>query len=146
MEKDTNESNRPSDVIEKTKSLLKNSKTIAIVGISRDENSASNICGDYLKNQGYKIIPINPHAESILGIPALKSLENIKEKVDIVDVFRPSVEAEEITKKAIKIGVKCIWLQEGIINIKAKKIAEKNNILFVFNRCLAKEHKYLRHQ
>ena len=126
--------------------MLKKSKTIAIVGISRDKAATSNICGEYLKNQGYKIIPINPKAETILGIPAIKSLENINEKVDIVDVFRPSIEAEEITKKAIKIGAKAVWLQEGIINNNAKKLAENNNILFVSNRCLAKEHKNLRHQ
>ena len=83
--------------------LLKNSKTIAIVGISRDKTAISNICGEYLKNQCYKIIPINPKAETILGIPAIKSLENIKEKVDIVDVFRPSIEAEKITQQAITI-------------------------------------------
>ena len=145
MEKYTKEPNQSSNAIKKTKKLLKNSKTIAIVGISRNVNSDSNICGQYLKNQGYKIIPINPYAKTILGIPAIKSLENIKEKVDIVDVFRPSIEAEEITKKAIKIGVKAVWLQEGIKNIKAEKLAEKNNILFISNRCLAKEHKYLRH-
>ena len=131
---------------EQTKPLLKKSKTIAIVGISRDKAATSNICGEYLKNQGYKIIPINPKAETILGIPAIKSLENINEKVDIVDVFRPSIEAEEITKKAIKIGAKAVWLQEGIINNNAKKLAQNNNILFVSNRCLAKEHKNLRHQ
>ncbi|NOR85924.1 CoA-binding protein [archaeon] len=135
MEKNTN----------KIKSILKNSKTIAIVGISKDKNKDSNICGAYLKYKGYNIIPVNPNAENILGIPAIKSLENINKKVDIVDVFRPSSEAEEITKAAIKIGAKVVWLQVGITNKNAEKLAEKNNILFVSNRCLAKEHKYLRY-
>ena len=127
----------------KTKKIIESSKTIAIVGISRDEKSISNRCGAYLKKHGFVVIPVNPNAERILGMPSMKSLEDIKEKVDIVNVFRPKEEAGQIATSAAKINAKAIWLQEGIISKIAENIAKKHNIFFIQNWCIYKEHKKL---
>ncbi len=127
----------------KIKELLESSKTIAIVGISRDEESTSNRCGAYLKKHGFVVISVNPNAEKIIGLLSMTSLEGIKEKVDIVNVFRPKEEAGQIATSAAKINAKAIWLQEGITSKKAENIAKKNNIFFVQNRCIYKEHKKL---
>ncbi len=127
----------------KIKELLESSKTIAIVGISRDKESTSNKCGVYLKKHGFIVIPVNPNAERILGSLSMKSLEDIKEPIDIVNVFRPKEEAGQLANSAVKINAKAIWFQEGIISKIAENIAKKNNIFFVQNRCIYKEHKKL---
>ena len=122
------------------KSLLKNSKTIAVVGISRDRGKPSHKIPKYLKEKGYKIIPINPFADKVLGEKSLKSLAQVKDTVDIVDIFRPGDEVYEIVKQAVALKPKIIWMQSGIKNIKAKKYAEKYNIAVVMDKCLGKEH------
>ena len=122
------------------KSLLKNSKTIAVVGISRDRGKPSHKIPKYLKEKGYKIIPINPFADKVLGEKSLKSLAQVKDTVDIVDIFRPGDEVYEIVKQAVALKPKIIWMQSGIKNEKAKKYAEKYNIAVVMDKCLGKEH------
>jgi len=122
------------------KNLLKNSKTIAVVGISRDSEKPSHKIPKYLKERGYKIIPINPFADEILGEKSLKSLALVGETVDIVDIFRPGDEVYEIVKQAVALKPKMIWMQSGIKNMKAKKYAEKYNIVVVMDKCLGKEH------
>lgn len=120
--------------------LLKNSKTIAVVGISRDTEKTSYKIPKYLKEKGYKIIPINPFADKVLGEKSLKSLAQVKDTVDIVDIFRPGDEVYEIVKQAVSLKPKVIWMQSGIKNMKAKKYAEKRNIIVVMDKCLGKEH------
>jgi predicted CoA-binding protein len=120
--------------------IIKTSKTIAVVGISRNPEKAAHGVPKYLQSQGYKIVPINPKAKKILGEKAYPSLLDIPFEVDIIDVFRPSEETPAVVEIAVKIKPKLIWLQLGISNEKAKEIAEKQNIHFVMNKCLKVEH------
>ena len=136
------------------KDLLKNSKTIAMIGVSSEKKGEdpknlkrkpANVVMKYMQDFGYKVIPINPFAEGeiINGEKVLSSLDKIKEKVDIVDVFRPSDQVLPIIKEAIKKKPKVIWLQEGIHNEEAEKIAKDAGIEVVYNRCMLAEHRRL---
>jgi uncharacterized protein len=120
--------------------LLKNSKVLAIVGCSRESGKYSNIVANFMKKAGYEIIPVNPLADIILDERCYDSLLDVQEAVDIVVVFRPSDEAEEITKQAAMINAKIVWLQEGIVNEKAKEYAEEHDIGFIQDKCIMKEH------
>jgi hypothetical protein len=120
--------------------ILSKYHVIAVVGCSRNEGKPSHDVPEYMQSAGYKIIPVNPSADIILGEKAYKSLLDIKLPVDVVDVFRPSPETVEIAKQAVQIKAKALWLQEGIFNDEAKKIAEDNGLLFIMNRCMMKEH------
>lgn len=120
--------------------IIKQSKTIAVVGISRDPEKVAYSVPKYLQSQGYKIIPVNPKADRILGEKAYPSLESISEKVDIIDIFRPSNQTPPIVEEATKLNPKLIWLQLGISNEESKRNAEKHNIPFVMNKCLKVEH------
>ncbi len=119
--------------------ILKTYNVIAVVGCSKDEKKYSNIVAKFMKEPGYNIIPVNPTADEILGDRCYDSLESIDEDVDIVDVFRPSEEALEITKQAVMIGAKAVWLQEGIIDDEAKRYAEDRDVAFVQDLCIMKE-------
>ena len=123
------------------KILLKN-KTIAMIGVSKDPSKPSAIVMKYMQKYGYKVIPVNPTAkgEKILGEIVFWTLEDIKTKIDIVDVFRPSKEALGIAKDTVKIGAKVLWLQLGISSKEAKAIVESNNIEYVENRCTKMEY------
>ena len=135
-----------------TKSLT-SAKTIAMVGVSsiKKENKSniirrpSIIVMNYLQEFGYKVIPVNPFAEGeiINGETVVKSLDKISEKIDIVDVFRPSKETPGIANEAVKIGSKVLWLQYGIQNDEAKKIVENEKIQYVANRCIKQEYQKL---
>ena len=120
--------------------ILSKYHVIAVVGCSRNEGKPSHDVPEYLQSSGYKIIPVNPSADTILGEKAYKSLLDIKFPVDVVDVFRPSPETPEIARQAVQIKANALWLQEGIFNDEAKKIAEDNGLLFIMNRCMMKEH------
>ena len=119
------------------KEILSKNKTIAMIGVSKDYSKPSTIVMKYLQKYGYKVIPVNPRAkgEKILGEEVFGKLDEIKTQVDIVDVFRPSKEAVEIAKDAVKVGAKVLWLQLGISNDEAKEIVETNNIKYIENRC-----------
>ncbi|MCX7965971.1 MAG: CoA-binding protein [Syntrophorhabdaceae bacterium] len=125
---------------EEKKQLLKTVKTIAIVGISKDENKPSNIVARYLKNAGYRVIPVNPRYDEVLGERCYKRLSDIEEPVDVVDIFMRSEELLPVVEEAIKIKPKCIWLQLGIINEEAKRLVEEHNIKFEMNHCIKMEH------
>ncbi|MCL4380744.1 CoA-binding protein [Candidatus Marsarchaeota archaeon] len=122
------------------KFILQNFRTIAIVGCSREPGKPSHDVPKYLQAIGYKIIPVNPFADFILGEKCYKNLNEIKENVDVVDVFRPSNEALEIARQAMQIHAKALWLQEGIISNEAERFANENGMMFVMNRCMMKEH------
>ena len=124
--------------------FLKN-KTIAVIGVSKDLSKPSTIVMKYLQKYGYKVIPVNPRekGEKILGEKVFGKLDEIKTQIDIVDVFRPSKEAAEIAKDAVKIGAKVLWLQLGITNDEAKEIAETNNIKYIENKCTKIEYQKL---
>ena len=121
--------------------ILKDSKTVVIVGLSPKEHRASNHVAKYMQNEGYKIIPIYPREDEILGEKVYRDLEEIEFKVDIVDIFRKSEDTPEIVKKAINLkGVKCVFLQEGIKNETSKQIANEANIFYVEDKCIMIEH------
>ena len=136
------------------KNILKNSKTIAMVGISSEKKGEdpknlkrkpANVVMKYMQGFGYKVIPVNPFAvgEKIHGEIVVDDLKNISEQIDIIDVFRPSREAPAIAEQAVKIGSKVLWLQYGIKNEEAEKIAEKANISFISDRCIKQEYQRL---
>jgi predicted CoA-binding protein len=130
---------------ERIKEILEKSKVIAVVGASRTEGKPAHFVPAYLKSKGYKIIPINPFADEILGEKAYKSLLDIPPdiKIDVVDVFRPSEEVTKVVEEAIKRGVKIVWLQSGIYNKEAVELAKKNNIEIIWDRCMMETHKRL---
>ena len=136
------------------KKILEESKTIAMVGISSEKKGEdpknlkrkpANIVMKYMQDFGYKVIPVNPFAkgEIINGEEVIDDLESIKEKIDIVDVFRPSNETPGIAEKAKKIGSKVLLLQSGIHNDEAKKIAEDADMKFVSNRCIKQDYQLI---
>ncbi|MBD3189684.1 MAG: CoA-binding protein [Candidatus Heimdallarchaeota archaeon] len=120
--------------------IIKESETIAVVGASRHKEKAAHEVPEYLQSNGYKIIPVNPFADEILGEKAVANLGKIDQGVDIIQIFRPSEETPKIVAEAVKLKPKLIWLQLGIKNEEAKKIAEEHNIPFVMDRCLMMEH------
>ena len=124
------------------KDILSKYKTIAMIGVSKDPTKVSTIVMKYMQKYGYKVIPVNPRAkgEKILGEEVFEKITDIKEPVDIVDVFRPSKEAFPIAEDALKIGAKVLWLQLGIRDENAKKLMEKNNIDYVENKCTKMEY------
>ncbi len=127
---------------DKIKEILSKYKTIAMVGVSKDPTKASTIVMKYMQKYGFKVIPVNPKAkgEKILGEEVFEKLEDIKTPVDIVDVFRPSVEAYKYAEDTVKIGAKVLWLQLGIRSSKAKEMLESKNIKYIDNRCTKMEY------
>ena len=124
------------------KDILSNNKTIAMIGVSKDLKKPSTIVMKYMQKYGYRVIPVNPSVkgEKILGEEVFGKLNEIKTRIDIVDVFRPSIEAIEIAKETVKIKAKVLWLQLGISSDEAKKIVEANNIEYIENRCTKMEY------
>ena len=118
-------------------------KKVAVVGMSRSDNKAAHFVPKYLSENGFDIIPVNPSADEILGKKSYSSVSDIPNSIDIVDVFRPSEEVLPFVKDAIKKKPKVIWLQEGIHNEEAEKLARKEGIDVVFNRCMLAEHQRL---
>ena len=136
------------------KKILEDSKTIAMVGVSSEKKGEdpknlkrkpANVVMKYMQDFGYKVIPVNPFAEgeTINGEKVVASLDKISEKIDIVDIFRPSKETPGFASEAVKMGGKVLWLQYGIQNEEAQKIAEDNNIKYISNRCIKQEYQKL---
>ena len=124
------------------KEILSKSKTIAMIGVSKDSTKPSTIVMKYMQKYGYKVVPVNPKAkgEKILGEEVFGKLEEIKIPIDIVDVFRPSNEALKIAEDTVKIKAKVLWLQLGIRSDEAKATVESNNIEYIENRCTKMEY------
>ena len=122
---------------DKIKGILTKYKTIAMVGVSKDQTKTSTIVMKYMQKYGFKVIPVNPSAkgEKILGEEVFEKLEDIKIPIDIVDVFRPSVEAIKLAEETVKIKAKVFWLQLGIRSNEAKNLIESENIEYIENRC-----------
>ena len=118
------------------KNLLDASRTVAIVGLSTDPEKTSSKIAGILIEAGYEVIPVHPSATEILGRIAYASLADIPVPVDIVDVFRPAVEAEGIARQAVAIGAKTLWLQLGISSSEAKAIAGAAGLQYVEDRCI----------
>ena len=126
----------------KIKDILLKYKTIAMVGVSNDQSKPSTIVMKYMQKYGYKVYPVNPSAkgQKILGEEVYAKIIDIKENVDIVDVFRPSREVLEIAEDTVKVGAKVLWLQLGIRDENAKELVEKNHIEYVENKCTKMEY------
>jgi len=115
-------------------------KTIAIVGLSDKPERYSYQVAKFLIGKGYRIIPVNPNIESVFGIKSYKNLLDIKEKIDVVDVFRRSEFVAKIVDEAIAIGAKAIWMQEGISDLQAAQKAKEAGLAVVENMCMMKEY------
>lgn len=119
---------------------LKQSKNIAVVGLSNSPLRPSHGVAAYLQSHGYRIIPVNPAIESALGEKAFKSLSDVREKIDVVDIFRRSEFVPEVVDEAIKLKVPVVWMQEGVVHEAAAEKARKAGIFVVMDRCILKEH------
>ena len=119
------------------KDILSKYKKIAMIGVSNDLTKASTIVMKYMQKYGYKIYPVNPKAkgQKILGEKVYEKITDIKDSIDIVDVFRPSKEVPAIAKDTIKIGAKVLWLQLDIKSEAAKQIVEENDIIYIEDKC-----------
>ena len=118
-------------------------KNVAVVGMSKNPEKAAHYVPKYLLEKGFKIIPVNPTTNEILGIKCYSTLLDIPMTIDIVDVFRPTEQVKAVIEEAIKIKPTVIWLQEGIHNPDAESLAQKAGIEVVFNRCMLAEHQRL---
>jgi hypothetical protein len=125
------------------KEILQSVKTIASFGLSGNMEKESYWIVSYLKDQGYKIIPVNPTASEILGEKAYPDLESIPEKVDVVQVFRKSEDVPPVVDSAIKIGAKVVWMQEGIVNEAAAQKARQAGLQVVMDACMRATHRRL---
>jgi len=137
---------------ERLKSVL-NYKTVAVVGLSRDPAKDSYVVAAYLKTHGYRIVPINPFAEEILGERCYKSLldvsDEIKREIEMVDIFRPSEDIPPIVEQTVRLKheggkLRAVWMQVGIINERAAEVAKNAGLEVVMDRCMMIEHKRLK--
>lgn len=120
--------------------LLKEYKTIAVVGLSPKENRPSNQVARYLIEAGYNIIPVNPGQSEILGKTCYPDLKSIPEHIDIIDIFRRTEDVPPIVVDAISINAKVIWMQQGIVNEEAAALARKAGLTVIMDRCLKVDH------
>ena len=127
------------------KEILCTYKKIAMIGVSHDPKKTSTIVMKYMQKYGFKVYPVNPKAKGkkILGEEVFEKITDIKDQVDIVDVFRPSEEVYAIAEDAIKIGAKVLWLQLGIKNDEARQLVESKNIQYIENKCTKMEYQTL---
>ena len=123
--------------------ILNSSRTIAIVGLSSKPDQPSYRVASYLKEQGYKMIPVNPAEQEILGERCYPDLASIPESIDVVDIFRRSEKVPPIVEEAIRIGANAVWMQEGVINEEAAARARKAGLMVVMDKCMRKEHQRL---
>jgi len=121
--------------------LLKNAKTIAVVGLSDSPSRPSHGVSAYMQTQGYRIIPVNPQITDALGELSYASLLDVPDKIDIVDIFRRSEHVDEIVDQAIQLKVPAIWMQESVVNEPAAEKARRAGIFVVMDRCILKEHR-----
>ena len=120
--------------------ILKEYRTVAIVGASSDPERPSFRVLSYLSEHGYNVIPVNPHEREVLGMTCYPNLSSIPEKVEVVDIFRRSEEVMPVVEEAIKIGAKVVWMQEGVINEEAAAKAGNAGLLVVMDKCMRKQH------
>ena len=132
------------DFEQAVKDILKTSNTIASVGLSSNPEKDSHWVVTYLKNNGYKIIPVNPTADEIMGEKSYASLSEIPEKVDIVQIFRKPEDVPPVVDEAIKMGAKVVWMQEGIVNEEAEQAAEDAGLFVVMDVCMRAAHQWLK--
>ena len=121
------------------RAILESTQTIAVVGISANENKSAFAIPAGLQSAGFRIIPVNPRGGEILGEKVYASLADVPEPIDVVDVFRPSEEAPDIVRQAIAAGAKAVWLQKGLTSQEARGLAEDAGLDYVENLCMGVE-------
>jgi predicted CoA-binding protein len=121
--------------------LLKHARTIAVVGLSNSPLRPSHGVSAYMQTHGYRIIPVNPQIQGSLGEKAYPSLLDVKEKIDIVNIFRRPACVEEVVDQAIQLKVPVIWMQEGVVHEKAAQKARQAGIFVIMDTCILKEHR-----
>jgi predicted CoA-binding protein len=131
----------PSD--REIKELLGNARTIAVVGLSSSRSRASYGVSQYMQSAGYRIIPVNPNEQQVLGEKAYARLEDVQEKIDVVNIFRRSEFVPEIVDAAIRKGARAIWMQEGVADEAAAQRARATGLFVVMDACILKEHRRL---
>ena len=119
--------------------ILADARVIAVVGASREAWKPSHSVPLQMMRNGWRIIPVNPFADEIFGVPAVPTLADIGEPVDLVDIFRPAADAVDIVRQAVAIKAPAVWLQSGIVSAEARKIATEAGLDYVEDRCLAVE-------
>ena len=120
--------------------LLREARTIAIVGLSTDPQRASWFVGNYLQKEGFRVVPIHPRAGEILGERAYRSLAEVPVPIDVVDVFRPASEAPDLARQAVAVGAKAFWMQLKLANLEAAALARAAGLDVVADRCIKMEH------
>ncbi|NOX54708.1 MAG: CoA-binding protein [Planctomycetes bacterium] len=131
---------------EEIRELLCSARVIAVVGLSDKPDRDSFRVASYLKEHGYRIIPVNPNVSDVLGLPAYDRLEAIPEPVDVVTIFRRPEAVPPIVDDAIRIGAKAVWMQLGIVHNAAAEVARQAGLTVVMNRCMMQEHRRLSQQ
>jgi predicted CoA-binding protein len=131
----------PSD--SEIKNILASARNIAVIGLSDSPAKPSYAVAEYLISAGYRIFPVNPKYDSILGVKCYASMQDIEEQIDIVDIFRRPENILPVAEEAIKIKAKAIWMQLAIINEEAEKLAADSGLDVVMNRCIKIEHRRL---
>jgi predicted CoA-binding protein len=126
--------------LNKEEKILEAYRTVAVVGLSPDVERPSFRVASYLQEHGYKIIPVNPNFNEILGETSYPDLASIAEPVDVIDIFRRAEETPAIVEEAIAKGAKAVWMQEGVVNRTAASRARKAGLMVVMDRCMRKEH------
>jgi predicted CoA-binding protein len=124
-------------VVKSSHEILERARTIAVVGASRDPDKAGGSVPIGLQTRGFRIIPINPYADTLFGERVYRSLLDVPEKIDLVDVFRPAADAPEIARQAVAVGARALWLQLDIRSVEARRIAEAAGLDYVENECTA---------
>jgi predicted CoA-binding protein len=128
---------------ESLREILLSAKTIASVGLSSNQGKESFWIASYLKEQGYRVIPVNPTADEILGEKAYPDLQSVPEKIDVVQVFRKPEDVPPVVDDAIQVGAKVVWMQEGIVNYEAAQKAEEAGLQVVMDACMRSTHRRL---
>jgi uncharacterized protein len=121
--------------------ILRESRVIAVVGLSSDEYRPSNGVSAYMQSAGYRIIPVNPNESEVFGEKAYARLEDVPEKIDIVNIFRRSEHVRGIVGSAIKVGAKTVWMQQGVEDEDAAKLARDAGLDVVMDRCILQDHR-----
>ena len=125
--------------MDNTERILREFRSVAVVGLSRDPSKAAHAIPARMQRAGFRVIPVNPFVDSVLGEKSYRSLNDVPFSVEVVLVFRPSTEAAAVAKAAVAIGAKALWLQQGIVSAEARQLAEAADMLYVEDRCMGVE-------
>ena len=125
--------------MENTERILRDFRTIAVVGLSRDPSKAAHAIPARMQRAGFRVIPVNPYVAQVLGEKSYATLQDVPGPIEVVLVFRPSEQAAAVARDAVAIGAKALWLQQGIVSAEARRLAAAANMLYVEDRCMGVE-------